>query len=226
VNLQRLAGECALDEARNDVPVLTRLARADGVEEANDHAAETALVPERQREELVERLRVRVGPALRRRRTVDPQRVLVEGNVLGVVPVHLRARGDQHRLLETGAVLEHVLGALHVRQQCPAGLLDDQAHSHSGCQVIDRVATVHKLADDGRGEHRVDDEVEALALAELDNIRLCARREVVEGEDLPALVEQELGQVRADEAGAAGDQGAHRVNPNDGESVPSSRPFA
>ena len=33
-----------------------------------------------------------------------------------------------------------------------------------------------------------------------------ARREVVEGEDLPTLVEQQLGEMRADEAGAAGDQ--------------------
>ncbi len=142
-----------------------------------------------------------------------------------MVAVHLGARGDQHRLLEAGAVLEHVLGSLHVRQQRSAGLLDDQAHADGGREVVDRVAPVHELADDGRGEHRVDDEVEALAIAEVGDIRLCARREVVEGVDLPALVEQELGQVRTDEAGAAGDQRAHRVNPNDAESRPSSRSF-
>jgi hypothetical protein len=40
----------------------------------------------------------------------------------------------------------------------------------------------------------------------MEDIRLLARREVIEGEDLPTLVEEQLGKVRADEAGAAGDR--------------------
>lgn len=45
-----------------------------------------------------------------------------------------------------------------------------------------------------------------LALAEIEEIALRARREVVEGEDLPALVEQQLGQMGAYEAGNARDE--------------------
>ena len=126
-----------------------------------------------------------------------------------MIAVDLGAGRDQHRLLEPRAVLEHVLGALHVRQQRAAGLLDDQADADGRGQVVHDVAAVHELADDGLREHRVDDEVEALAVAELSDVRLLARREVVEGEDLETLVEQELGQVRADEAGPAGDQSPH-----------------
>ena len=126
-----------------------------------------------------------------------------------MVAVDLGARRDQHRLLEARAVLEHVLGALHVREQRAARLLDDQAHADGSGQVVDDVAPVHELADDGLREHGVDDEVEALAVAELGDVRLVARREVVEGKDLQAFVEEELGEVRADEAGTAGDQSPH-----------------
>ena len=210
VDLERLPGQSALHEARDDVPVAAVLPRPDGVEEAGDHAAQAALVAQRQREELVERLRVGVRPALRRRRPVDPLRVLLEQDVLGMVAVDLGARRDQDRLLEARAVLEHVLGALHVRQQRVARLLDDQADADGSGQVVDDVAAVHELADHGLREDRVDDEVEPVALAEMEDVRLLARREVVEGEDLATLVEEELGEVRADEAGAAGDQSPHR----------------
>ena len=33
-----------------------------------------------------------------------------------MIPVHLRAGGDEDRLLEAGAVLEYVLSALNVRK--------------------------------------------------------------------------------------------------------------
>ena len=209
VDLERLSGQSALHEARDDVPVAAVLPRPDGVEEARDHAAQAALVAKRQGEELVERLRVGVRPALRGRRPVDPLRVLLEQDVFRMVAVDLGARRDQHRLLEARAVLEHVLCALHVREQCAARLLDDQAHADGRGQVVDDVASVHELADDRLRENRVDDEVEPLALAEMEDVRLVARREVVEGEDLTTLVEEKLGEVRADEAGTAGDQSPH-----------------
>jgi hypothetical protein len=41
---------------------------------------------------------------------------------------------------------------------------------------------------------------------ELDDVPLLARREVVERVDLPVGREQQLGEMGADEAGAAGDQ--------------------
>jgi hypothetical protein len=209
VDLERFPRQRALHEPWDDVPVAAVLPRPDCVEEARDHAAQSSLVAQREREELVERLRVGVGPALRGRRPVDPLRVLIEQDVLRVIAVDLGAGRDQHRLLESCAVVEHVLGALHVRQQRTAGLLDDQADADGRGQVVHDVTAVHELADDGLREHRVDDEMEALAVAELRDVRLLACREVVEGEDLEPFVEQELRQVRADEAGPAGDQSPH-----------------
>ena len=73
---------------------------------------------------------------------------------------------------------------------------------------IDDVAAVHELVHDRRLEHGVDDEVEVAALAQVRDVPLGAGRQVVEDEDLPAVGEQQLREMRADEAGAAGDQGA------------------
>ena len=131
-----------------------------------------------------------------------------------MVAVDLGARRDEHRPLEARAVLEHVLGALDVRKQRSAGLLDDQAYAYGSGQVVHDVAPVHELADDGLREHGVDHEVEALAVAEVEDVRLLAGREVVESEDFHSFVEEELGQVRADEARSAGDQGAHAAKTN------------
>jgi hypothetical protein len=47
--------------------------------------------------------------------------------------------------------------------------------------------------------------MEPLSLSEMEDIRLRARREIVEGEHLVPLVEQVLGKVRADEPGPPGD---------------------
>ena len=84
----------------------------DGVEEAGDDAVEPALLVEAEREELVDRLRVRVEPAAfgrrgRRRAGRSP----TSGALLAVVAVDLRARRDEHALVELVAVLEHGLGA-------------------------------------------------------------------------------------------------------------------
>ena len=51
-------------------------------------------------------------------------------------------------------------------------------------------------------------EVEVAALAQVGDVALRPGREVVEDEDLPAVGEQALREMRADEARAAGDQGA------------------
>ena len=76
VHLERLVRQRGAHEAGDDHPVLAALPRADGVEQARDDDPELALLVQRQGEELVERLRVGVRPALRRRRPVDAARVL------------------------------------------------------------------------------------------------------------------------------------------------------
>ena len=205
VDLDRLAGERALDERRDHHPVLAALARPDGVEQPHDDAVEIVLGVVREREELVHRLRVGVRPALLRRRPVDAPVGLLERPLLAVVAVHLRRRGDEDALAEAVAVLEHDLGAAQVRHERLHRLLDDEPHADRRCEVVDDVALVDELVDDRPVQDGVDDEVELVAVAEVLDVVERSGREVVEHPHLVALVEQELGEVRADEARAAGD---------------------
>ena len=72
------------------------------------------------------------------------------------------------------------------------GLLDDQPDADCGCEVIDDVALVNELAEDGRREDRLDDQMEVASLLEVGDIRARPGREVVEHEDLPPGVEQQF----------------------------------
>jgi hypothetical protein len=77
-----------------------------------------------------------------------------------VVAVHLGGRGDQNTLAEPVAVVEHHLGALEVDDERVHRLLDDQPDADRRRQVVDDVALVDELVDDGRVEHGVDHEME------------------------------------------------------------------
>ncbi len=208
-DLEPAAAERGADEARDHHPVAAALARADGVEEADDHAVEPALLVVGEREELVHRLRVGVGPAALRRRPVDAAGALVERRLVLVVAVDLRGRGDQDALAEAVALVEHVLGALHVRHERAHRLLDDQAHADGRGEVVDDVALVDELVHDGTREHRVHGEVEIAVLHQVLDVPARAGGEVVEDEDLLSVGEQQLCEVRADEPGPARDQRLH-----------------
>ena len=162
-----------------------------------------------EREELVHRLRVGVGPAALRRRPVDAARALLERRLVLVVAVDLRGRRDQDALAEAVALVEHVLRALHVGHERAHRLLDDQPHADRRGEVVDDVALVDELVDDRAREHRVHREVEVAALHQVLDVPARAGREVVEDEDLLSVREQQLGEVRADEAGPARDQRLH-----------------
>ena len=148
VDLDRLADKRPLDHPRDHHPILAALPGADGVEKTDDHAVEPALLVQRQRKELVHRLRVGIGPAAGSCRPVDPARVLGERLLLAVVAVDLGRRCDQHPFAETGAVLEHVLRALDIGEERVPRLLDDQPDTHCCGEVVDDVALVDELADD------------------------------------------------------------------------------
>ena len=203
------SGECAPHEARDDHAVLAALPRADGVEQPGDDDIEPRLLVVGEREELVHRLRVGVGPAALRRRAVDAAVVLGERPLLAVVAVDLGRRRDEDALAEGVRVLEHDLGAAEVRDERAHGLLDDQPHADRCREVVDDVAAVDELVHDGRREHRVDDEMEPRPVAEMGDVVERAGGEVVEDPDLVLLVEEELGEVRADESCAAGDEYLH-----------------
>ena len=206
VDLDRLPRERPLHEAGDHHPVLPGLAGADGVEEADDHAVEPALVVVAEREELVHCLRVGVKPPARRRGTVDPAVGLDELLLLAVVAVDLGRRRDEHTLAEPRAVLQHGLRPLHVGDERVHRLLDDEADADRRREMEDDVALVHELVDDRRSEDRVDDEVVAGALPQVRDVAQVARGEVVERVDLPPVGEQQLGEVRADETGAPRDE--------------------
>src|SRR5204862_2125851 len=78
VHLERLVLERPAHEAGDHHPVLPALPRPDRVEEPRDDDVELALLMPCEREVLVHRLRVRVGPAFLRRRPVDAAVVLRE----------------------------------------------------------------------------------------------------------------------------------------------------
>jgi len=120
-----------------------------------------------------------------------------------VVAVDLRRRRDENPLAEPSAVVEHVLRPVEVGDDRVDRLLDDQPGTDRGGEVIDHVNLVHQLVHDRVREHRIDDEVELGAVLQVRDVVHGPRREVVERVDLPAVVQQELGEVRADEAGAA-----------------------
>src|SRR5262249_29887462 len=145
-------------------------------------------------------------PTAGRGRPIDPARVLAQRLLLAGVAVDFRRGGDQDTLAEAGAVLEHVLGALNVGQQRVPRLLDDQTGADPGGKWVADVALVDELRDDRGREDRPEDRGEGGSLLEGRDIRARARREVVEHEALRAGIEEKLREVRADEAGAAGDE--------------------
>ena len=75
-------------------------------------------------------------------------------------------------------------------------------------EVVDLV----HLEVEGEGDV-VTDELEEWVVHEMRHVLLAAGVEVVEAEHLVALPEQVFAQVRAQKAGAAGDQSAHRTPP-------------
>jgi len=68
------------------------------------------------------------------------------------------------------------------------------------------VALVDQLADHRGREHGLDDDVEPRTVDQVPDIHLGSGREIVEREYLPALLQQVLRGVRADETGAPGDE--------------------
>src|SRR5207248_4580259 len=107
VDLERPARERGGHEPRDDHPVLPALPGPDRVEEPDDDAVESPLLVVGEREELVERLRFRIGPAAGGRRPVHPATLFGERFGLATVAVDLRRRRDEHTLAEPVAMLEH-----------------------------------------------------------------------------------------------------------------------
>ena len=190
------------------MPYCAALARPDRVEQPRDDAVEAALLVVGEREELVHRLRVGVRPAaLRssgRRRGARPRRAASPRGGRR----RPRTSRRRARACRSGAQCSSTTSVpSQVRDERVHRLLDDQPHADGGGEVVDDVALVDELVHDRRVEHGVDDEVE------VPDGRAGARRSRAtpverssSAQTSQSLVEEELGEVGADEARAAGDQ--------------------
>ena len=204
----RFAGQRLADEVRDHHSVLTGLTRSDGVEEADDDDGQLALLPVSEREELVDRLAARVGPAVLRRRPEHEIGIFAERHVVALA-VHLGGRGEHHELFFLVCVLQHHLGAVHVGLDGIHRLLDDQLDADRGGEVEDDVASIDQLGEQSLVVDRVDEVLEPGPPLEMRDVVDRTGRQVVEDQDLVALREQGVGEVGADKPGSAGDQGTH-----------------
>ena len=143
-----------------------------------------------------------------RRRPQDEIRVLAERHVVALA-VDLGGRGDHDQLLLLVGVLEHHFGAVHVGLDRADRLLDDQLDADGRGEMKNDVAAVDELREERLVLDRVDEVFESAAALEMRDVFDGAGRQVVEDEHLVAAIEQRLGEMRADEPGAAGDQRAH-----------------
>ena len=129
----------------------------------------------------------------------------------GALAVDLGRRGDDDELLLLVRVLEHDLGAVHVGLDRAHRRFDDQLHADGGREVEDDVAAIDELGQQRLVRDRVDRcSRNPGAALEVRDVVDRPGRQVVEDEHLVAAVEQRVGQVRSDEAGAAGEQCFHR----------------
>ncbi len=152
VHGERRTVERLADQGGQDHAVVTPLAGPDGVEQTHHGGGQTVLAVVGQRQDLVDGLRGRVGPAGDGGRAQDPVGILRERD-LGVAAVDLRAAGDQEAAAVSIGRGEHVLGAADVAGQGLEGLLHDEAHPHGGGEVDHGVTAGGGLVDDGFVEH-------------------------------------------------------------------------
>ncbi len=211
----RLVLERLRDEARHDHPVLARLARPDGIEQAHDGHGQRLLVRVGEREMLVHDLRRRIAPA-RLRGRAEHQVVAFGERGAVELAVHLGGRGHEHRAAPPGGKLEQQLAGADVGGDRLDRLVHDETHAHRRGQVEHHVGLGHERCHDRPIERRVDGEREMRVGPEREDVLEPARGEVVEHVDPPPGVEQGARQVRADKARPARDQRAargHEVSP-------------
>ncbi len=108
------------------------------------------------------------------------------------------------------ASFEHVLRAVDVDVQHLVGIADVVLDADHGREVIDEVDLRDQPLEDVLVEHAVADEVKPRVA---DAVPHLEGEPGLEDEDLVAAREEGVGQMRADEAAATGDQNLHRAFP-------------
>ena len=101
---------------------------------------------------------------------------------------------------------QHHLGAVHVAFDGVDRPLDDQLDADRRRQVEHHVGGIDQFGGERLVEHGVDHVAELRLRLQMDDVVDRAGGEVVDHLDAMAGSEQRLGQMGADEAGAAGDE--------------------
>jgi hypothetical protein len=106
-------------------------------------------------------------------------------------------------------LLEDDLAAPDVGRQALQRLVDDQLHADRGRQVEAQVRPAHDVVHQVGVEDAAEHELDVVALAQVLDVLQAPGAEVVEQDHRVAAGEQGVGEVGADEAGPAGDEGTH-----------------
>ena len=194
VHRQRLAAQGLPHERRDDHAVLAGLARADRIEEPDDHHRQAAFLVVGQRQELVDRLAAGIGPAMLVGRAHHQVRVLAEREV-GALAVDLRRRRDHHQPLLLAGLAQHDLGAVDVGLDRGHRLLDDLADPDRGREVEHHIGAIHEFGDERLVAHRADGVAEPRLPLEVRDVGHRAGREVVDHLDVVTSAQQGVCQV-------------------------------
>ena len=208
VDRERLPEDRLRDETRDHHPVRARLPGADRVEEPSDDDRDLALAPVRERQVLVDRLRRRVRPARDRSRAEHAIGQLV--HLPGRLPVHLGRGRDEHLLAVAVDGVEDDLRPADVRPERAQRLLDDEPHADRGTEVDDDVALLDELVDEQLVEDAAEHELEVRAVPRAPpRCARCPSPGCRAATTSSPRRDERLGQMAADEPGAAGDEIAH-----------------
>jgi hypothetical protein len=116
-------------------------------------------------------------------------------------------------------LLEDDLGAADVGRQALQWLVDDELHADGGGEVEAHVDAGHDVVEQVRVEDAAEDELHVVALAQVLDVLQAAGGQVVQDDHRVAARQEGVGEVGADEAGSAGDEGAHRPTVREGQPV-------
>ena len=106
-------------------------------------------------------------------------------------------------------MLQHDLGAVHVRFDRVDRLFDDQLHAHRGGKMENHVVAVDQLREQRLVREGIDHVLEFRVDLQMADVADGPGRQVVDDVDLVARIQQCLGQVRPDKARASCNQRSH-----------------
>ena len=179
--VMRLARQRLAHEVRDDHPVAPGLPRADGVEEAPDDRRQLALLPVGEGEELVDRLRARIGPAALAVGRGPGRRPRGTGVV--ALAVDLAGGGDEDRLLFLVAWTSTTSVAWTFVSIVRTGLSTISSTPTAAARWKTASALSTSSATSGVLVAGVDRVLEAVPVLEVADVVDPARREVVEDVD-------------------------------------------